>query len=172
MKIFKKLRLLHRIKKLEQINEILMDSKPKMIQLYNHHTINLDKLQNHITTTHIYGTQPLTSVELFKTEIETLNHNILDIKVSASFMLMISKMIEGSVIIKLIVNGTLLAENETSLIKNGYSNITLNHLQEVEEYSSYTVIVMYECCVSTNNYIEIPQLSIANNCASLSITTM
>jgi len=168
--ILKKCRLFHRIKELEEINNILIDSKPKMIQLYNHNTTKLKLLNNDITDKYIYGTEPSFSTELFKTEVKTDNHNILDIKISSSFIPIIPYLNQGTVLIKLIANGTLLVENETFLTKDGYTHVTINHLQEVEEYSSYDIIVTYECCITVDEKLnKKPKLAVKNDGASLSI---
>ena len=107
---------------------------------------------------------------IFKTDIKIDNQNVMDIKISASFIVNINKFKEGSVIVRIKINDTLINENEVGLINNQYVNISLNYAFNVAKKSLYTVEIYFEgLLITTEKEQEDPILNIRNNGASLSI---
>lgn len=168
-------RIFGRLRKIDlQINTLLYTpyfnkDKPKILQSFEQKSISLPFLSNDFGM-YVYGT--LDDESLFNVDIETESHNMMDIKVSSSFIITTSSNIdEGSVVMKLIINNTLVTENETHLENNGYTNLSLNYIQNIEQESIYKIEVLYESCIITSSLLDDnPILNIRNNGSSLSIS--
>lgn len=152
-------RLFGRIRKIESY-------KPAKFQLFNQATLSLD-FQSSDMGIFTYCSNNVGT--LFKTDIDSKNYRLIDIKVSATFMAN-TTINSGSAIMKLRINDTLLTENEVALINEGYNQITLNYTQNVQKNGIYTVEILYEGCITTSSNISpLPSLNVRNNGASLSI---
>ena len=107
---------------------------------------------------------------IFKLDVKTYDHTILDVKTSAAFIVNVNKFKEGSGILRLKINDTLIGESEAGLINNGYVNTILFHTFEVEKNGLYTVEVFYEgLLITTDQEIEDPKLHIRKDGAQISI---
>ena len=114
-----------------------------------------------------YGSSKEKSI--FKIDIITENsHTLLDIKISASFIVNLNTFKEGSAILRLKINDTLVGENETCLINNGYMNVSINYIFNVVKKSLYTVEVFYEGLLITREKEDV-NLYIRNNGAQISM---
>lgn len=140
-------------------------SKPLSIQLFDEKSVQLIQPDNN---QFIYMNDGDTN--LFTTNIETDNHNILNIQTSASFITDVENIQEGSVVLKLKINNTLICENETYLLNDGFTNVSLNYNQQIEQDSLYKIEVNFECMIkSFSEEIVLPIVSVRNNGGSLSI---
>lgn len=158
-------RVYNRLRNLESlVDELLLESnKPIYLQLFNQNSVSLSSVSENTYTT-------VNNQQLFNVNVNTENHYALNINVSASFIITASAMDEGSIVMKLKINNTLVTENETYLLLDGYAHLTLNYVQEIEKDSVYNIEVLYEgLVVSPVELTTNPILSVKNNGGSLSI---
>lgn len=112
---------------------------------------------------------------IYQKDIEVYNFgNILNIIVSASFILSVSHdsdyVIDGSTIMRILINNINVVENEIKVTNNGYSNISLNYNFEIEHRSLYTIVIEVESVILTDINEEInPSLNTRNNGISISL---
>ena len=162
--------LFSKVKNLENdINNILLTiEKPEVTQLIKE-TFSIPlEYQSNDDEIFTYSTE--NSQNIFDVELDSKSHDILDIKVSASFMVMTENLNFGSVVMGMRINDTLVTENETLLTNKGFQHLTLNYSQSVQSDSIYNVERICEGLITTNSILtEIPILNIRNNGTSLSI---
>jgi hypothetical protein len=161
-------RIYGRLIKVEhKIDRLLRSSKPKSLQFFNEKSTTLLLLSDNMGT-HIYGTPNVEKI--FDVNVETDYHNIININVSSSFMVIADNIENCSLVMKLKINNILTTENEIFLKNDEYSNISLNYTQEIDINSIYEIEILYECYITTMSQLDVdPLVSIRNNGASLSI---
>lgn len=143
--------------------------KHNSIQLISDKYTKLELLSDNID--YIYGMND--NDKIFDIDIDTKSCNIIFINTSVSFIVESSELEMGSVILRLKINDTLIGENEVMLSNKGFNNISLSHTQPIENNSTYSIEVLYEGNILTNNVlIENPSLNTKSNGAYLSIMTI
>lgn len=161
-------RKFRKVRELEKTVDALLlnESKPFSIQMIDETFVELTQLDPN----ELYYCSNEDKL-IFKTSIETIDHAIMDIKISSSFIVKnVNSLQNSSVVLKLKINKTLVNENETFLLDDGYNHLTLNYIENVEPNSIYNIEILFEGCITTLAIEQdTPILSIRNNGASLSI---
>ncbi len=161
-------KLCYRLKNLEELVDalLLQPNYTTSFQLNEEGSLELLSETN-IPPSFFYDSS--NNKQLFNIDINTHStHKVLKINVSASFI--ISDGDRGSVIMKLKINNTVVTENESIVVTDGYSHLTLNYVNNIESDSLYTIEVNFEGLVISSIALGTnPILSTRNDGASLSI---